>query len=609
MNVQVSILPCRVPTKEQPAGRSQLRDIVGVMDVDLSASARTLLSEERNLIADLRALLGRLEGMDNELADLKTALEDLDGVFMLVVAGEYNAGKSTLLNALLGEPVMPEGVTPTTDRITIITYGDEVAEIPTASGVVQRTWPLEVLRGMAIVDTPGTNAIIREHQELTERFIPRADLVLFVTSADRPFTESERLFLELISGWGKKIVVIVNKIDILETDAERQRIIEFVTQHTAETLGVTPVVFAVAARRAFRARTSGDAADLAASGLPEIEAFIVDSLADEERFRLKLLSPLGVASNIAKRTETQLGQRLELLAGDRRTLEEIERQRTQFDKDIGRELENYLNRFRTVLLEVERRGERFFDDTVQWRNVFGLMNSERIRERFEAQVIRGADRDIDAAVGELVDWFIQRNLQLWEDVMKFVADRGAAGHDERMMGVIGGRFQYDRDALLRSMRERSEDVMETYNQRTEAVRLADSLQGAVVQSGLMQVGGLGLGAAVLAFVSTAALDITGITLGLTIMGLGLMVLPRKRAQAKKQLHEQMQSLRDGLDSSMREQIKLELERSHEKLDGTIAPYTRFVRSELDRIDTVRKELGTLTIGLNALRKRLAGPAA
>jgi small GTP-binding protein len=574
------------------------------MDVDLTGSARTLLSDERNLISDLRALLARIDGTTAEVADLKTALEDLDGVFMLVVAGEYNAGKSTLLNALLGQQVMSEGVTPTTDRITILTYGEERRDMPLGKDVLQRSWPIELLRDVAIVDTPGTNAIIREHQELTEKFIPRADLVLFVTSADRPFTESERQFLELISGWGKKVLLIVNKVDILENDEERARVVEFVTQNAVATLGVTPPVFTVRARQALRARQAGSDGQLQDSGLPEIEAFIRNSLADEERFRLKLLSPLGVAEHIAQRTEVQLGQRLELLAGDRRTLDDIDRQRQQFDRDIRRELEHHLVRFKTVLLEVESRGDQFFDDTVQWRNVLGLMNSERIREQFEARVIRGADREIDAAVGELVDWFIQRNLQLWEDVMDFVSERSQAGDEGRVMGSVGGRFQYDREALIRSLRERAESVMDTYNQRTEAVRLAESLQGAVVQSGLMQVGGLGLGAAVLAFVTGAAFDVTGITLGLTIMGLGLMVLPRRRAQAKKELHEKMLALREGLTASLTEQVNRELERSNEKLSGAIAPYTRFVRSELERLESLREELAGLAGGFRSLRQRL-----
>src|SRR6478736_36667 len=92
---------------------------------------------------------------------------------------------------------MEEGVTPTTARVTPVRYED-----------------------INIVDTPGTNAVIREHEQVTSEFVPRADLVLFVTSADRPFTETERAFLEQIRDWGKKVVVVINKVDILSTAKE-----------------------------------------------------------------------------------------------------------------------------------------------------------------------------------------------------------------------------------------------------------------------------------------------------------------------------------------------------------------------------------------------------
>ena len=88
-------------------------------------------------------------------------------------------------------------------------------------GVEETTAPAEILRTVAIVDTPGTNAVLREHEALTRDFLPRADLVLFVTSADRPYTESERAFLEAIREWGKKVVLVLNKADLLETAGGR----------------------------------------------------------------------------------------------------------------------------------------------------------------------------------------------------------------------------------------------------------------------------------------------------------------------------------------------------------------------------------------------------
>ena len=571
------------------------------MDFHRVGGARDLLDDVREALSDLQDVVGRIDVGEVATDDLRNAQRDLEGLFLLVVLGEYNAGKSSLLNALLGAQVAPEGVTPTTDRVTILSWGDEARETESGPNLLRRTHPSPLLREVALVDTPGTNAIITRHQELTERFVPRADLVLFVTSADRPFTESERTFLELIASWGKKITIVVNKIDILEEQSEREKVLEYVRDHARETLHTTPEVFGVMARRAAKARAANDAHALAASGLPALEEHIRAQLEDAERIRLKLLSPIGVGGRVAEDAHGVVAGRLELLAQDRRTLEEIERQQRQFEKDMRREGASYLARIKTILLEIERRGEVFFDDMVRIRNVVTLMNTQRVRTDFEKRVLRDADRQIDETVSEMVDWFLERNLQLWEDVMGFLNERRKAG-EERVIGDVGGRFQYDRQKLLRNLRDQAEGVLTGYDQGAEARRLADKLQQSVVQTGLLQVSGVGLGAAVLAFVSGAAIDVTGVTLGLTLVGVGFLVLPRRRAQAKKELHDAMQELRDGLEESLGEQLDVELQRAHEKLSGAIAPYTRFVRSELDRLDDLERELASLGARLDDLRR-------
>ena len=573
------------------------------MNVDLNDATRQVIQDERNVLAELHGLLSKLEASEKDLQDLKIALTDLEGIFMLVVCGEYNAGKSSLLNALLGHKVMEEGVTPTTDRVTIVTYGPVEKNIEESTSILRREYPAEILRDLAFVDTPGTNAIVQKHQELTERFVPRADLVLFVTSSDRPFTESERNFLQLIGSWGKKIVIIVNKIDIVEEAEERQKIMQFVRDNARATLGGTPQVFATKAKAAFRAKQSGDPSQLAGTGLPELEAYIESTLAASERLKLKLTNPLGVATHIADQYKTVIHDRLKLLEDDRKTLEEIDRQLAQYDKDMKRDFENYISRLKTVLLEVERRGEVFFDDTIHFRNVVGLLNGERIKQDFESKVIRSADKDIDVAVHEMVDWFIQRNLNIWEDVIAFVNGRRKAGED-KVIGEIGGRFLYDRDALIRNLRQSAEEIMQTYDEGAEAQRLADKLQQSVFGSGLGVVGGVGLGAAVLAMVSSTAWDITGVTLGLTLAGIGLYLIPRRRQQAKKELHNKMQELRDGLSDTIGKQFESELKKSLEKLQAGIQPYTRFVRSELGRLEGLQTELAGVSNNLSTLKRNV-----
>src|SRR5687767_11966307 len=188
----------------------------------LSDRESELRAREAELLDRLAVALERFgpDGSAEDMRHFRQAREALSGLFLLVIAGEFNSGKSSFINALLGERVLPEGVTPTTDRINVLKLGEEVTDELVEAYLLERTHPAPLLRDINIVDTPGTNAVVREHEELTRDFVPRSDLVLFVTSADRPFTESERSFLQNIRAWGKKIVFIVNKIDILTAEAD-----------------------------------------------------------------------------------------------------------------------------------------------------------------------------------------------------------------------------------------------------------------------------------------------------------------------------------------------------------------------------------------------------
>ena len=157
--------------------------------------------------------------------------------------------------------MVAEGVTPTTAQINVLQYGDTVERQVRESNLHVITAPAPLLREIHIVDTPGTNAIIREHEAITAEFVPRSDLVLFVTSADRPFTETERAFLEQVRGWGKKVVIVINKIDILESASDRsRRCAAFVAENARALLGFSPEIFPVSARLALRAKQGEPAA-------------------------------------------------------------------------------------------------------------------------------------------------------------------------------------------------------------------------------------------------------------------------------------------------------------------------------------------------------------
>src|SRR5215510_15577860 len=243
----------------------------------LSGAEDELVREERRVLARLRTALGRFDAAPEDQQALDRSIEQLDELFLLVIVGEFNSGKSAFINALVGAPVAPEGVTPTTAQINVLQYGDTLERQVREARLHVITAPAEILREIHIVDTPGTNAIIREHETITAEFVPRSDLVLFVTSADRPFTETERAFLEQVRGWGKKVVVVINKVDILESDAQVEEIRTFVGDNARTLLGFSPEIFPVSARLALRAK-QGDPAAWAASRFEALERYIRETL-------------------------------------------------------------------------------------------------------------------------------------------------------------------------------------------------------------------------------------------------------------------------------------------------------------------------------------------
>src|SRR5687767_9551699 len=338
----------------------------------------------------LRTALTRIDASADQQAALDQSIAQLDELFLLVVVGEFNAGKSAFINALIGQALMKEGVTPTTAVITVLEHGEHPEQTVRQANLLVIKAPIDLLREIRIVDTPGTNAIIREHEAMTAEFIPRSDLVFFVTSADRPFTETERGFMEQIRGWGKKIVVVVNKSDILEGPTQVAEIRSFVADNARSLLGFEPEIFFVSAKLALRAKT-GEPSVWAASGFELLESYVATTLNASGRAQLKLLNPLGVALAVAERQRASLRDRQALLKDDVTTLEQVESQLGLYQRDMERDFDLRMADVENVLLEMERRGNLFFDDTMRIGRVMDLLNRSRVQEAFERQVVRSEE--------------------------------------------------------------------------------------------------------------------------------------------------------------------------------------------------------------------------
>ena len=576
----------------------------------LSADQDELLKEERRVLGRLRLALAKFDAAPEHQQALEKSIDQLDELFLLVIVGEFNAGKSAFINALLGSKVVAEGVTPTTAQINILQYGDKADREVREPHIHAITAPVDLLREIHIVDTPGTNAIIREHEKITADFVPRSDLVLFVTSADRPFTETERAFLEQVRGWGKKIVIVINKVDILENEREVDAVCSFVADNARSLLGFSPEVFPVSSRLALRAK-SGDPTLWEASRFEALERYIATTLDAPGRVHLKLLNPLGVGASLAERHASFVRERLGLLKDDFNTLDEVDRQLTTYQSDLMRDFDFRMSDIDRILLEMERRGHDYFDETMRIGRVMDLLNRSRVQQGFEQQVIADAPQQIERKVGELVDWLVGADLKQWQAVTSHLAERRRQ-YRGRIVGEDdsgGARFHYDRSRLIEAVGREAQTVVDSYDRRREAQELADGARNAVATAAAVGAGALGLGTIVTVAASTAAADVTGIILASVIATIGFFILPAKRQKAKEEMRTKIAAVRARLSNALREQLRKEIERSVDRIRESIAPYSRFIRAEGDKLQAVDQELREISTSLAALRSRIERQAA
>jgi ribosome biogenesis GTPase A len=291
------------------------------------------------------------DALDREISELtKKLAEDR---FYLTVVGQFSRGKSTLMNAVLGKAYLPSGIVPVTSAITAVSYGSrervvlriagsnltsEIGIHELADFVTERMnpgnrnriemaevqVPVEILqRGFFFVDTPGLGSAVRENTATTLNFLPRADAIVFVTSCDAPLTAGELGYLRQCRSTVRQLFLVVNKMDLV-SGADRETVVAFVKSKALEELDDAGVrVYAVSARNALEARTSSDAAKLAESGLPELEADLVIYITSQKHEDL-LLQACDRATELLAGSEAECREELLVRLGSLRS--EIERE-------------------------------------------------------------------------------------------------------------------------------------------------------------------------------------------------------------------------------------------------------------------------------------------
>jgi hypothetical protein len=315
---------------------------------------------------------------------------------------------------------------------------------------------------------------------------------------------------------------------------------------------------------------------------------------------------LGVAERIVKKYRLVTTERLQLLGEDTKTMRYIEDQLAIYQQDMRSQFAHRLNEIENIVYELRERGIAFLDETVRLTKITDLFNADRVRGRFEREVVADSATRIDTAVNGLIDWMVDHDLRLWQNVQEYLDRRQATrGREDQMLGRVGRQFEYNRAELLQSVGQQARTVIESYDRERESFELAEDMRSAVTQTA-GAAGVAAVGAIVALATQVAWIDATGITAAVVLGGLAIFLLPLKQRQAKTQFNEKIAVLRDQLSKAMTSQFEIELSRSIERVHEAIAPYTRFVQAEQGKVQGADAELARLDESFAGLRRRIEG---
>jgi predicted GTPase len=334
----------------------------------------------------------------------------LGSPFLFVVCGEVNAGKSTLINGLFGRELCRVNVLPETHRVFWYRYGNPARDVQATPMLEERYRPVEVLRDFNLIDTPGTNSVEQGHQEITERFLPSADLILFVFPVSNPWGAATWNFISSLPAETlERVVFIIQQADQREPN-DIQVILGHMADLSMKRIGRVPPIFAVSGKLAYEAkRATPFAADrLKASGISVLEDFISKSVCQSPNRRNALETWRSQAASALRAVEDRIEEHTRAINHQNRFMDEVEREiddiRETFVKRLPIHLAGVAEVFETEAVWVTkhlRRKLRAFPSIVR------LFSGDRTGPEMEAVFIGRLQTTVEAVAekdgGEVAD--------------------------------------------------------------------------------------------------------------------------------------------------------------------------------------------------------------
>lgn len=555
------------------------------------------------VIQQLDAFTNRIAHAESAriIADIADRIED---PFMFVIVGEVKAGKSSFINALLGEPnLCAVAPSPMTDTIQQIMYG-ELARTEELSPYLKRIYqPIDILKEIAIVDTPGTNTIIAHHQEITERFIPGADLIVFVFESKNPYRQSSWDFFDFMhEEWHKKIVFVLQQKDLMEP-ADLAINIKGVEEYAVKKGIKKPIIFAVSAKQELEGQYQ-------ISGFEPLKKFILDQVTGGKAQQQKLLSTTETLFRIIEKLDGGLSDRRLQLEADIAFRKEIDLSLTQHSKQAKNQCNLLVENLMAAYDNVSGKYEDELNDalsffTVLKRSIGSIFSkSQSLKSWLESFTFR-LKADFGSGMQEKIN---ERVLDLAESIqlmahtidLQIRNSKTILANNHEIFSEIAQR----RGNVMKELREAFDEFLEkTENFATKELVNTDARVGTNVAAG----SGVAVVGIILAAVTQGMVfDITGgvlTALGFLVAGITLGL---QRGKVMRQYRSEMEKGRKRLQQELAAALYTYIDTLKVKMNAQFQKFDDFIASETSELETLQKELKQIKLDLEKIKKVVAG---
>jgi GTPase SAR1 family protein len=563
----------------------------------ISETFERFRSEVAALLEDLHRLITAINNPELEgvINDIRTHVTE---PFLFVVVGEIKSGKSSFVNALLQADICRVDPAPCTDVIQQIVYAPEKTETEINPYLHRVGLPVDILKQIAIVDTPGTNTIIRYHHEITERFIPNSGLVLFVFPAKNPHTYSAWKFLDFIKEeWQKRLVFILQQADLTTEEELRvntRKVEEYAAEHGIE----APKIFITSAK--------WEQEHNPRSGFEEIRVFIRETVTGGRHFYLKLSSVLDSAEQVLRKVYEALKLLLKELELDKLLTGKIE-QRLVAGKDNTQKDIHYL--VDRLLEQYDRTVEQVKADFEDGFSILTLFK-RALRSTFTR------NKPIKAWLDGLQTQFEEALITSFEDIAREGAIHFTAtlrdlndsiaeelGNAENYRSNIEGRvidFGHKREEVITDIRNKVKEMAQTdFKTETLAANPAHMSSQLISGSALTLVGAL------LLMTHVTLLDITGgilTGLGILIAG-GVLVV--KKNKIMSEFNRTLAEARKRLKEELTAKLTAKFDLVHANIRRSVEPFFNYVSDREQKIGPLMAQGEDIQKRILDLTKRIS----